>query len=518
MWNASQISVSYNGLTSDQIKKMREACEDFAIKRISENTGVVDLSDSLDFVRALRDKNLPVFVAKNLKEEFFSQSNIDSTHIQKIKDSNLFLYQKQDAVWLASKNKALLANEMGTGKTPLTLMALPHKDACKSLIVCPASLKSVWADECATWRKDLNVSILSGKKSFRMPSEGEVLVANYEILPSLKSVKDIQDDITFRYQLIADEAHYLKSGKSQRTKSFRALSKAMINEGGSVWLLSGTPMLNDPLEMWNILMGADLHKDAFGSWPQFVDLFNGTKNEWNAWKWGTPKPEAKRRIKRVSCRRTRKEVLPELPSKFYRKSKVVIDQKTKGLCDKFVSSLEGIDLDDTIESIISSKKEKIGFSEISEVRRELASAKIPHMLSLIETYENGDEPIVVFSAHVSPIEVLEKREGWRIITGKVSNEYKAESVKLFQEGGLKGIGATIKAGGVGLTLTNAHQAIFVDLDWTPAMNLQAEDRLCRIGQTKGVIINRITADHILDQRIMSILTTKKKLLEAVSLT
>jgi SNF2 family DNA or RNA helicase len=196
---------------------------------------------------------------------------------------------------------------------------------------------------------------------------------------------------------------------------------------------------------------------------------------------------------------------------------MTISREIKALCNRFINSLEGIEIDDLLERLISNKDEKLKFEEISELRKELASAKTPYMLSLVETFEESQEPVVVFSAHTYPIEVLQKRKGWKVITGSTSNEDRAQAVKLFQEGKLKGIGATIKAGGVGLTLTNAHQAVFVDLDWTPAMNLQAEDRLCRIGQTKGVIINRIVADHILDQRIMSILIEKKKLLESVSL-
>ena len=76
---------------------------------------------------------------------------------------------------------------------------------------------------------------------------------------------------------------------------------------------------------------------------------------------------------------------------------------------------------------------------------------------------------------------------------------------------LKGIALTIQAGGVGLTLTRAWKALFVDLDWTPSWNSQAEDRICRIGQTKPVEIVHMVSDHVLDIHIHDLLSYKIKL-------
>jgi hypothetical protein len=127
----------------------------------------------------------------------------------------------------------------------------------------------------------------------------------------------------------------------------------------------------------------------------------------------------------------------------------------------------------------------------------------------VEGYEDAGTPLVVFSAHKKPIEELGKREGWKIITGDIGAEERRDIVHEFQEGKLKGLGLTIQAGGVGLTLTRASNALFVDLDWTPSMNLQAEDRLVRIGATAScVLIMRMSSSHPLDQHIQKLIERK----------
>ena len=135
------------------------------------------------------------------------------------------------------------------------------------------------------------------------------------------------------------------------------------------------------------------------------------------------------------------------------------------------------------------------------------------MLELVESHEEEEVPLIVFSAHRNPIIELGKRDGWEIITGDTKSEERQKIVNRFQAGELRGVGLTIQAGGVGLTLTKAWKAIFVDLDWTPALNQQAEDRLCRIGQTRPVEIVRLVSDHVLDKHILNLLSSKISLFE-----
>jgi len=430
----------------------------------------------------------------------------------------LFAFQKEDVARLTSMKAALLANDMGTGKGAIALTALTTQSL---LVVSPAAVKPVWEHEVGKWRSDLTPVVLEGRKAFRWPQPGEVVILNYDILPSLETTKEMPE--SFDGTLIGDEAHYLRNGSSQRTKRFRALGKSFRKQQLPVWLLTGTPMMNHPLELWHVLYSAGLtwifypsHADH-NAFRGFLSLFHARKGYFGGWEFGKPDASIPERLRKVMIRRTRQEVLPELPSKMYRTILVEIDKQTKSLCDKFIGEINEEELNAAINKAIASSRTSTEFEQLAAAMTALATAKIPYLLNLIETFEEGDEPVVVFSAHRAPIDVLEGREGWRTITGDTSTTNRARFVAEFQALKLKGLACTIQAGGVGVTLTAAHQVVFVDLDWTPANNLQSEDRLCRIGQTKGVIVNRIVANHNLDKRLAWILVEKKKLLEATEL-
>ena len=141
-------------------------------------------------------------------------------------------------------------------------------------------------------------------------------------------------------------------------------------------------------------------------------------------------------------------------------------------------------------------------------------AKIPALLKMVEDFEEQEEPLVVFSAHRAPIDMLGERPGWATITGDTPPDERTRIEDAFQAGRLKGVASTIKAGGVAITLTRAAHALFCDLEWTPALNAQAEDRICRIGQTRGCVITTLAADHPLDERIVELLSSKSQLIDA----
>ena len=153
--------------------------------------------------------------------------------------NDLYPFQREGVAWLCDEERqvGILADQMGLGKTIQALVA--HRKGRGLVVVCPASLKGVWAREAEAWRDDLSVTILSGRGSFRWPEKDELIITNYEILPSASEFVTPPSGVG----LVADEAHYLKSARSQRTKKFRTLSKVVEVAGGRVWLLTGTPLL-----------------------------------------------------------------------------------------------------------------------------------------------------------------------------------------------------------------------------------------------------------------------------------
>jgi hypothetical protein len=267
-----------------------------------------------------------------------------------------------------------------------------------------------------------------------------------------------------------------------------------------------------------VLGAAGLTEASFGSWARFAAMFDGSKGKYG-YEWGGDvSPEAPLALQKVSLHRRREEVLPDLPTKRHVTREVNgLPAATIRACDAVVDALraKGIDLDRLDENadlgkLISGPV----FELLSKARAQLATAKIPHALELVESYEESDEPLVVVSAHREPVQVVGSRDGWAAITGETPAEERGRIAQDFQDGKLRGVALTYKAGGVGITLTRAAHMVLVDLDWTPALIQQAEDRIVRIGQKRGCLITRIVATHPLDQRVCELLSAKQALIDA----
>jgi hypothetical protein len=434
----------------------------------------------------------------------------------------LFPFQREGVAWLAGRHTALLADPMGLGKTVQTLCAIP--DGAPVLVVAPAVAKGVWQREAARFRPDLQVTVLSGRGTFRWPAPGEMVVVNYDILPAAVAAKDGKGftlDTSIPAPpagcvLVADEAHAAKNGKAKRTRALRAIADAVrALETGRVWLLTATPMLNRPTELYSVLRAAGLERQAFGTWDQFVRLFGGETDSWGAMTWGSPDVSVTERLARVSLRRDRAAVLPQLPEKTWRELSVEIGGVAKRACDKLLAELKAVGIDlASSEALAQINASGVSFRRMSAVREALATAKIGALVELVEDFEEQNEPVVVFSAHRDPIDLLGKREGWATITGDTPNAKRSEIEAAFQRGEYRGIAATIQAGGVAITLTRAAQAIFIDRAWTPALNSQAEDRVYRIGQDRGVVITTLVGDHVLEERMTELLTEKSAIIGA----
>lgn len=410
----------------------------------------------------------------------------------------LYPYQQEGACWLRARPRALLADEMGLGKTAQALAALSADDA--ALIVCPSSVKWCWEAECRRWRPDLLPTVLSGRRGFRPPRPGELVVVNYDILPPNAAASGC----TF----IVDEATMCRSGRARRTARVRALAATAQR----VWLLSGTPLVSRPLDLWGVLRTGGLADEALDGWGGFVRAFRGRKNRWGGWEFGQPEADVSARLRRVMLRRLRAEVLPELPAVRYRTVELDTDAQMSMRLDEAWRSWQVYSLE---RQGITEPRELPPFERFAEARAALAAAKVPAMLALVEQYEETETPLVVFSAHRAPIDALGTRPQWLTITGDTRAIDREAAVRAFQAGELRGIGLTIQAGGYGLTLTHASHVLFVDESWTPAENQQARDRLCRIGQAaNSVLVTRLVARHALDQRVAEILERKRRLIEA----
>lgn len=433
-------------------------------------------------------------------------------------------YQAAGAEYLRANSKACLFDEMGLGKTAQALTALPNiwtgpsGDLPRALVVCPAIAKTVWEDEAAKWRSDLRVKILSGRGSFRWPDRGELVVLNYELLPAKPT------EAPGRVHLIADEGHYLKTAKTRRTRLFRLLAKSVQEAAGAVWILTGSPMIKDPPDLWNVLASAGLAYRTFGTWPRFREAFNAVDTEVRVrgggrrvvTVWGQAQPWVKASLREVALRRTRAEVLDELPGKIRSVVRVpVVDATAKRLADEAlgaVGAIRGIDLEAAFERAIDAGG--TAFEKIAATRCALATLKVQACAELLESYRDAGRPVVVFSAHRAPVEFLGSRPGWSAVLGGDDHPTRAKAVENFQGGLLEGLALTIGAGGTAITLTRSADVIFVDQSWSPTENLQAEDRLCRIGQRQAVQVVVLEADHPVDAMVNRVMARKMRVAES----
>lgn len=440
-----------------------------------------------------------------------------SQQAQEAEKAGLFPYQVEGVNFLAHKNKALLGDEMGLGKSVQSLMGIARSVGA-AMVICRAGLKYNWFDEVKKWRPDLTPVVLNGKKSFRWPNAGEVIIINNDILPEefntpkrgrgesmqaywdrlaiyRKSLKETNPQAS-QVHLIVDEAHDYKNRDAARSRKVKELAKLAPKLIG----LTGSPLTNRPEDLFGVLDVLGLSKEVFGTWERFQTLFNAYHNGYGI-TWGKPQPIVAELLRRVMLRRLRANVLPDLPAKTYTNLLVGdVDSSLKKALDVLWAEWG---------TAIEISGELPPFERFSEIREKLARSRVNSMLEYIENTEEQEVPLVVFSAHLAPLDALLGRPGWAVITGATSPEKRQEIVRAFQAGHLKGVGLSIKAGGVGINLTHAWKALFIDLDWTPAANWQAEDRIARIGQKSNKVeIVRMVSDHPLDLHIQNMLVDK----------
>lgn len=424
---------------------------------------------------------------------------------------NIFPYQKEGIKWLESKNNCILADEPGMGKTLQVLQSIEKNK--RILIVSPSHLQFNWAKEIKKWRKDIKPILLKNGKSFKYPDVNEAVIISYGLLPwwldlppnKRKNPMMTKEEILILNEtvLIFDEVHELKNNKAIKTRRAKQLVKYAQKTIG----MTGTPILNRPLEFWNICNSINVHKDIFHSFFDFVYLFNGRKTKYG-YEFGQPKSEIKDRIKSVLLRRTKSEVSIQLPKKFYIDIRVEVPNNIKERLDNAWQFYQN--------QKAKTKEELPDFTEISKEKEELSISKINSTIKLIEQFEKQNKPVLVFTAHTTPVDIISKRKGWAGIQGNVPKAKRDKIVENFQAGKLKGIVATIKAAGTGLTLTKTNVVIFNDLDWVPANNLQAENRAARIGQNElSVDIYHIVANHPLERHMRKVILDKMNLSHSV---
>ncbi|MBT3956754.1 MAG: DEAD/DEAH box helicase [Nitrosopumilus sp.] len=433
----------------------------------------------------------------------------------------LMNFQKEGLDFLLkSSGNALLADEMGLGKTVQTLSYVStEKQTFPVLIVAPLVTLKNWEREIEKFLKKKSrngriiesespsVTLIRTGKSKELPKT-DIYIINYELL--FKRAVDL-DKVGIR-TIVCDEVHNLRSKTTQKYKAIKklaALPSIQYRIG-----LSGTPIYNRGSEIWPII---DILKPGLlGSFKEFCEYFCYMNDKGKAIVLENKRASLRNELqKHVMLRRKKSDVLKELKDKVRYKEVIASDT------DFYLEELDKI-----WKKLEAEQKEaQTEFSKSASYHRAIQSerqiagvAKLPHVINFVKNIMEIEESVVVFCHHkvIHKLlhESLQEFSPVSIIGGQ-SDTLRQDQIDKFQKGESKLMIAGIRAGNVGINLTRAKYVIFAELDWSPAIHRQAEDRLHRIGQKNTVFAYYLIGNGTLDDHVASILVDKSYEIDAI---
>lgn len=420
----------------------------------------------------------------------------------------LFPFQKAGVQFIENTNgRTLISDSMGLGKSVQSIAwTLLHPEKVPILVICPATLKVNWQREFEKWTSVKSYIINSKDTNLRCIKGIDAYIINYDIV---EKMKDLLIKMNFQI-IIMDECSAIKNVKAKRTKAINELVKGVPH----ILALSGTPLLNRPIEMYTTLKL--LSPLNFGNYFEYASRFCGMHRT----RWGldvsgaTNIQELSNKLRStVMIRREKKDVLTELPDK----TRVIVPQ----ICDlKEYKKVEN----DLVNYLIETKNktrlsaEKINqveqLAKIEYLKQEAVKTKIPLFIEWCKDFMENDEKLVIFAHHRSFIEklMLELKEYNPVkIMGGMSSEEKQKSIDSFQnDKNCKMFIGSITSAGMGITLTTASHLVFLELMFVPALHDQAEDRILRIGQKNACTIYYFIAEDTIERDIYNLIQEKRK--------
>ncbi len=445
---------------------------------------------------------------------------------------NYLPFQKAGIAYAKDRVNVLFADEMGLGKTIQAIGVINLNPSIKKvLVICPASLRLNWQRELTKWLVRKYSIEITGNEF----PKSDIVIINYDTLGKFHDkITSIDWDI-----MICDESHYIKNPKAQRTinilgKWNRDPTKASkpINAKRKLFL-TGTPILNRPIELWPIIHSTGVIKN----WKFYTERYCSAHYDRNGWdvSGASNLEELQEKLRTsIMVRRLKKDVLTELPPKRRQVieipangSEIIIkaendfmhklDSKLAELRAK-VELAKASESDEDYRNAVRdlTEAELVAFTEMAKVRHETAVAKIPYVLNHLRDLLDSIDKLVVFAHHHDVIDAImdEFKDIAVKLTGETSLEERQKSVDQFQNNpDIRLFVGSIKAAGVGITLTSASTAIFAELDWVPGNITQAEDRCHRIGQTNSVLIQHLVLEGSLDAKMAKTIIQKQEIIE-----
>ncbi len=414
--------------------------------------------------------------------------------------------------FINNKGKAILADEQGVGKSLQALAFVVHTKKEKTLIISPASVKWAWASETTKW-SSLKPFVIDAQTKFTDETyrEHQVFVLNYDI------VRKFFDKLSvLRWDcIICDEFQAIKNIRARRTQLVKKLAKNIP----SILLLSGTPLLNRTVELFNGLQLMDEFK--WNNWFEYTKKYCNAHVGRFGWDVSGVShiDELQKEISQYFLRRVKKDILPELPPKQFIDIPIQLDNDTRRKYelaeDLFIEYLKNVK--NKTDAEIRKSLQAEALVKLGELRKLTSMGKLDSAIEIIENIVNGGEKVVVFSVYNEPLELLAEyfKRSCVMITGKTKDSERKNIIESFQNNPKKVIFlGGMKSAGVGITLTAASNVIFIDFSFVPADHSQSMDRIHRIGQkAESVSIYQLFAKDTIDEKMKNILKTKQKIFD-----
>lgn len=433
-------------------------------------------------------------------------------------------HQLSGIKFLAGRDGAILADDMGLGKTYVSIVSAFKRNFKKILIVCPASVKLNWEKEINAFTDD--VTVISGNRW----KEARFTIINFDILKNFQTITDgrkkynpdeiktILSDGNFDVVII-DEAHKIKTHTSKRSK---ILSEVVLKNKQikTVWLLTGTPMANRPMDYFNLL---NIIRSPIATNWKFFALRYCEGRQITNYSSGTPRKvwlttgasnldELREKTQSIVLRRLKHEVL-DMPDKtvstHYHKLSRSERKEYEELWETYLEERRADGKSVNIQRDLT---------ELILLRQHVAMSMIPNTIELAEDAIEQGHKVIIFTTFTD--ELMELQEHFKksavIHYGGLSVNQKERSVELFQNNKNKKvfIGNVISAG-VGITLTAGDIVIFNSFDWVPGNNVQAEDRAYRIGQDNNVSVYYQIFEDTVSVRMLKTVNDKNTIIDQV---
>jgi len=400
-------------------------------------------------------------------------------------------YQWEGVAFLVARSAALLADQMGLGKTVQAAvalrLALAQPDCNRVLVVCPAPLCLNWELELTRWAPQLAIRRVQGPiqdrlATYRLPIP--VLIASFEqvrqdspLLPA-----DVRFDL-----VVVDEAQRIKNASSSTAESCRLLPRQRS------WALTGTPLQNRVEDL--------------------ISVFQYVKRGLLAR--GMTRQEIHERIQPHLLRRTKELVLPELPEITYQDLLLELTVEQRGAYDALWDQREAVITSTGTPASPASMLALITrLKQLCNVDSETgASSKADVLRTITESLEEPTQRLLLFSQYVSTLRWLAERlEHFPVdfYHGELKEEERLASLSRFANArGPRGLFATYQAGGVGLNIQSATVVVLFDRWWNPAVEDQAIERAHRFGRRLPLLVYRFLCADSIEERIEQILAVKR---------